>query len=411
MSLARTKSDELFLRATKVVPGGIYGHVAPAAGLPKIFPHFAEGAEGCCFRDVDGNDWLDFMCGYGAVLLGHRDPEVEEAAERQRRDGAVLNQPTPRMVELGELLVDRIDFADWTVFAKNGSDVTTWATRVAREHTGRPFILKVKGAYHGVDAWCDPGFGGRIPEDRSQVREFAWNDLDELGDLLKEHEDEVAAIILTPYHHAAFGPSEMPAEGFWKGVQELCWEKGVVLILDDVRAGSRLHDGGSHRFFGFTPDLACYSKALGNGYAISACVGREEYRKAAGDVFLTGSCWNDAVAMAAAKKCLEAAIQRKVVEKLGTLGRLLAEGLESAAREHGFGFRMTGPPAMPFPWFEEDENLYLLQEFCSRCCEQGVFFHPHHNWFLCGAHDKAAIDNAVTVASTTFSQLREDAED
>ncbi len=407
MTLDHTRSNELFRRATKVVPGGIYGHVAPAGGLPKVFPHYAESAEGCRFRDVDGNEWLDFMCGYGAVLLGHRDPEVEEAAERQRRDGAVLNQPTPRMVELGELLVDRIDFADWAVFAKNGSDVTTWATRVAREYTGRSFVLKVKGAYHGVDAWCDPGFGGRIPDDRAHVREFAWNDLDELGDLVKEHEDEVAAIVLTPYHHAAFAPSEMPVEGFWAGVQELCGEKGIALILDDVRAGLRLHDGGSHRFFGFTPDLACYSKALGNGYAISACVGQEEYRKPARDVFLTGSCWNDAVTMAAAMKCLETASERKVVEKLENLGRRLAEGLEATSREHGFNLRMTGPPAMPFPWFEEDENLYLLQEFCSHCGEQGVFFHPHHNWFLCGAHDEAAIDNAVTVASAAFAKLRE----
>ena len=407
MTLQRTRSNELFRRACKVVPGGIYGHVAPATGLPHAFPHYADSAEGCSFRDVDGNEWLDFMCGYGAVLLGHRDTEVEEAAERQRRDGAVLNQPTARMVELAELLVDRIDFADWAVFAKNGSDVTTWATRVAREHTGRSFILKAKEAYHGVDAWCDPGLGGRIPADRSHVAEFSWNDLDELGDLMNRCEDEVAAVVLTPYHHPAFYPSEMPSEGFWHGVQELCREKGVVLILDDVRAGLRLHDGGSHRFFDFTPDLACYSKALGNGYAISACVGREEYRKAAGNVFLTGSCWNDAVSMAAALKCLEVSARRKVVGNLEILGRRLAEGLESAANENGFNFRMTGPPAMPFPWFQEDENLYLLQEFCSYCCERGVFFHPHHNWFLCGAHDEYAIDDALDVASTAFSKLRE----
>ena len=405
MTLSRTRSDELFLRATKVVPGGIYGHLAPAGGLPKVFPHYAESAEGCRFQDVDGNDWLDFMCGYGAILLGHRDLEVEEAAERQRRDGAVLNQPTARMVELAEAMVERIDFAEWAVFAKNGSDVTTWATRVAREHTGRRFVLKARGAYHGVDAWCDPGFGGRIPEDREFVGEFKWNDLDELHDLAKEHEDDVAAIVLTPYHHAAFGPSEMPAEGFWSGVEELCREKGIILVLDDVRAGSRLHEGGSHRLFGFTPDVACYSKALGNGYAISACVGREDLRRGARDVFLTGSCWNDAVAMAAAMKCLDLARERNIVDKLDTLGGRLSKGLRDAGAKHGFSFSLTGPPAMPFPWFDGDDNLYLLQQFCELCALEGVFFHPHHNWFLCGAHEEATIDKAVEAASVAFSKL------
>ena len=408
MKQERTRSEELFLRATKVVPGGIYGHVAPAGGLPDSFPHYAKSGKGCRFHDVDGNEWLDFLCGYGASLLGYGDPEVDEAATRQRRDGAVLNQPTERMVELAEALTERIDFAQWAVFAKNGSDVTTWATRVAREHTGRRLVLKVKGAYHGVDAWCDPSFGGRIPEDRSAVREFAWNDLDELGQLLEQEGEEVAAIVLTPYHHAAFGPSEMPAEGFWTGVEELCRERGIVLVLDDVRAGFRLHAGGSHRLFDFTPDLSCYSKALGNGYAISACVGREEYRRAAREVFLTGSCWNDAVAMAAALKCLQLAKEKNLVENLDGLGRRLADGLLSHAKKQGHSFVLTGPPVMPFPWFEEDDDLYLLQRFCGLCAEEGVFFHPHHNWFLCGAHAEADIDEALAVAGGAFARMAEE---
>jgi glutamate-1-semialdehyde 2,1-aminomutase len=404
----RTRSEELFLRATKVVPGGIYGHLAPAAALPAAFPHYAASGQGCRFRDVDGNEWLDFLCGYGASLLGYGHPEVDEAAARQRRDGAVLNQPTERMVELAEALTERIDFAQWAVFAKNGSDVTTWATRVAREHTGRSLIIKAKGAYHGVDAWCDPGLGGRIPEDRASVREFEWNDLAGLGDLLENEGDSVAALVLTPYHHAAFGPSEMPAEGFWEHLETICRERGILLVLDDVRAGFRLHEGGSHRLFGFTPDLACYSKALGNGYAISACVGREELRRAAREVFLTGSCWSDAAAMAAALACLRVSQKEKVVEQLDALGRRLGDGLEAAAGEHGVALAMTGPPAMPFPWFEEDENLYLLQRFCGLCAEEGVFFHPHHNWFLCASHGEAEIDEALAVAGRALARMGEE---
>ena len=407
MKPPRDKSDALFRRATQVIPGGIYGHVAPAAALPEVFPHYAASAEGCRFRDLDGNEWLDFLCAYGASFLGHLDPEVEEAAERQRRDGAVFNQPSSLMVELAETLADRIDFAHWAVFAKNGSDVTTWAVRVAREHTGRAHVVKAQGAYHGVDAWCDPGFGGRIPADREHVRSFPWNDLDALRDIVQDLEDDVAAIVLPPYDHASFAPSVLPAEGFWAGVEALCRERGILLVLDDVRAGFRLHDGGSHRRFGFTPDLGCYGKALGNGYALSACLGREEYRKAARNVFLTGSCWNDAVAQAAALKCLELFPARKVVETVDALGRRLAEGLEKAAAQHGFNLRMTGPSAMPFPWFPEDENLYLLQDFCAHCAESGVFFHPHHNWFLSGAHDEETVDQATTAAQKAFARMAE----
>ena len=145
-----------------------------------------------------------------------------------------------------------------------------------------------------------------------------------------------------------------------------------------------------------------------NGYAISACVGREEYRRAAREVFLTGSCWNDAVAMAAALKCLQLAKEKNLVENLDGLGRRLTDGLLSHAKKQGHSFVLTGPPVMPFPWFSEDDDLYLLQRFCGLCAEEGVFFHPHHNWFLCGAHAEADIDEALAVAGRAFARMAEE---
>lgn len=401
----RTQSDHLFERARKVVPGGIYGHVSPAAGLPRHFPHFCEKADGCRFEDVDGNEWIDFMCGFGAILHGYNNPEIEEAVLLQKEKGSVFNQPSPLMVNLAEALVERIDFADWAVFAKNGSDLTTWAIRVAREHTGRPLIIKAKGAYHGVDSWCDPGHGGRIPDDRASILEFLWNDLDALSHLMDKHHDQVAAIILTPYHHAAFAPSEMPADGFWKEVEAMCVRHGSLLVLDDVRCGGRLHTGGSHRHFGFTPDLAVYSKALGNGYAISACVGKESYRKSSMEVFLTGSCWNDALSMAAAMKSLELSEREKVVDNLLSKGKALCDGLEKAAFANGQSLRMTGPPAMPYPWFEGDDDLFNIQAFCQLCADEGIYFHPHHNWFVGNAHDSSSIDEAVSIATKVLERM------
>jgi glutamate-1-semialdehyde 2,1-aminomutase len=404
----RNNSDQIFQRALKVVPGGIYGHVAPAAGLPRHFPHFCERAKGCRFEDVDGNEWIDFMCGFGAILHGYNHPEIEESVALQRKKGMVFNQPSPLMVDLAETLVERIDFADWAVFAKNGSDLTTWAIRVARESTGRPFVIKAKGAYHGVDSWCDPGHGGRIPDDRASILEFDWNDLQALSDLMTKHEDKVAAVILTPYHHPAFAPSELPADGYWKEVASLCARSGSLLVLDDVRCGGRLHTGGSHRYFGFTPDLAVYSKALGNGYAISACVGKESFRKSSMEVFLTGSCWNDALSMAAALKSLELSERENVADAVLQKGTLLSEGLERVAGDRGLALRMTGPPSMPYPWFEGDETLFKIQTFCQLCAEEGIYFHPHHNWFLSNAHDAESIEQAIAIADKALDRMSEE---
>lgn len=402
-----TRSESLFLRAQKVIPSGIYGHLAPVSGLPDCFPHYCEKARGHTFEDVDGKRWTDFMCGYGAVLHGFSNPEIETAANSQNANGRVFNQPAEVMIELAEELTKVIDFADWAVFAKNGSDLTTWAIRVAREHSQRPIVVKAKGAYHGVDAWCDPGLGGRIESDRQDIREFEWNDFGQLEDILNQNQDNVACVILTPYHHSSFGPSVMPAEGFWSEVRSLCNRDGVLLILDEVRTGGRLHDGGSHRYFGFQPDLSIFSKALGNGYSISACVGKRRYEKSSMEVFLTGSCWNDAVAMSAALCSLRISQRDGVAESVLRKGRFFSDGLEKIALNHGFSLSMTGPSSMPYPWFEGDNDLFLLQSFCRLAAAEGLFFHPHHNWFISNAHNDDSLSKALNQVDRFMPMLRE----
>ena len=203
----RINSDRWFERAGKVIPGGIYGHVAPVAGLPRSFPHYCERASGSRFFDVDGNEWIDFMCGFGAILHGYLNPEIEHAVDLQRSKGSIFNQPSPQNQFRQPSAQRAQPSKGWAVFAKNGSDLTTWAIRVAREKTGREFVIKAQGAYHGVDAWCDPGLGGRIHSDREKILEFKWNDFDQLADLVKKRANQIAALILTPYHHAAFAPS------------------------------------------------------------------------------------------------------------------------------------------------------------------------------------------------------------
>lgn len=400
------QSLELFNRASKVIPGGIYGHVTPATVIPGASPYYASKAEGAYYWDADNNKYIDFMCGYGPTILGYNHPEIEEAARKQKLKGSVFNHPTDKMVELAEVLTERINFADWAVFAKNGSDLTTWAVQVARETTGNKGILKAKGSYHGVDAWCSPGKGGIIDEDLANVYHFEWNDLQNFEEEFQKNLQNLACVILTPYHHPVFQDNLLSDSDFLPNIQKICNKHGVVFILDDVRAGFRLHENGSHEYFNFQPDISVYCKALGNGHAISAAVGRDNLKVPASKVFLTGSYWNDAVSMAAAIQCLKIVQRDKVPDIVEKLGSQLKAGLETTALKHGFELKITGPVSMPYLRFKDEDNLYKIQEFCKICISEGAFFHPHHNWFLSAAHKEKEILDAIQIADFAFAKMK-----
>jgi glutamate-1-semialdehyde 2,1-aminomutase len=141
-------SKEMFLRATKVIPSGISGNKNPAFAVPGSFPYFAERGDGCRYWDVDGNEYIDYLCGYGPIVLGFNYEKIDDAADAQRKLGSVFNHPTPRSVELAEKMVELIPCADWAAFGRNGSDVTTYAIQIAREYTGGRKIIMTKGAFH-----------------------------------------------------------------------------------------------------------------------------------------------------------------------------------------------------------------------------------------------------------------------
>jgi glutamate-1-semialdehyde 2,1-aminomutase len=402
------RSHELFERATRVIPCGIYGHASPAATLPGAFPYYANRAQGSRYWDVDGNEYIDYLCGYGPVILGHQHPEVEDAAARQQRDALCLNHPGPVMVDLAEYLVSLVDFSAWAVFGKNGSDMTTWAVQVAREHTGRRKLLKVAGAYHGIDPWCTPGHAGLLEEERVHVHDFNWNDPESFDGLLRQYQGDIAGVIMTPFHHPAFKPSEMPAPGFWTHIEAACRRDGIVLILDDIRAGFRLDLRGSHKCFGFEPDLICFCKAIANGHALSAALGRKELRLAASRVFLTGSYWNSPPAMAAALACLRLLQKQDTVSVLRRTGEMLMDGLVEAGRKHGFATIASGPPAVPYLSFADDASLRRQQRFCAEVTQRGAFFHPHHNWFLSAAHTPQDIIATLRMAAEAFAVMQQE---
>jgi glutamate-1-semialdehyde 2,1-aminomutase len=402
------RSAELLARAEQVIPKGIYGHKNPEFTLPGHSPYYAQRAQGGRYWDVDGNEYLDLLCGYGPVLLGHNHPGVEAAVREQMARGACFNQPGEVMVELAERLVDLIPGADWALFAKNGSDVTTWAVRVAREHTGRPKVVMVRDTYHGAHAWCSVYPGGVLPEDRAHVLEMGWNRLDELEALAAAHRGKIAALIAAPYHHPVSAPQEMPAPGFWDGVRQICDREGMLLILDDIRAGFRLDLRGSHVPLGIEPDLICFGKALANGHPLSMAMGREGLRDAAEAVFISGTFWFAPAPMAAALATLRVLEETEAIAHMARLGARLGEGLEALAGAHGLRVAVSGPPALPYLTFAGDEDLGQIQAFCREMIARGIFLHPHHNWFLCAAHTVDDIDFVLEMADEAFGVIGSD---
>jgi glutamate-1-semialdehyde 2,1-aminomutase len=403
-------SLSLFERAAKVIPEGIYGHQNPAFVLPGASPYFADRAEGGHFWDVDGNRYIDFECGYGPVVLGHNHPEVEHAVLEQMAKGSCFNHPGELMVQLAEKLTSLISVADWAIFAKNGSDVTTWAIRVAREFTGRKKIIMAKGAYHGAHAWCTAYPGGVLGDEKKHILTMNWNNPNELQALASQYRNKIAGIILSPYHHPTYAIQEMPADGFWKKIRDICDQENILLIIDDIRACFRLDIHGSHEVFGIDPDIICFAKAMANGHPISAAVGRDQYREAAEAVFFAGTFWFSPVPMAAALTTLHILKTTDAISEMNRLGTRLKNGLEELGKKHGYNITASGPPALPYMTFDDDPDLYHIQVFCREMIARGIFLHPHHNWFICAAHTDADIDYTLETADTAYLKVRRELE-
>jgi glutamate-1-semialdehyde 2,1-aminomutase len=400
------QSEALFARALRVVPGGIYGHQSPRMLVPGAYPYFFARGDGARIWDVDGNEYLDLMCAYGPIVLGHNHPRVDDAARRQADAGRCFNGPGAVWVELAERLVDLTPWADWAVFAKNGSDVCTWATQVARAATGRRTVLAAEGAYHGTHPWCSPLPAGVTPGDRAHVTRFRWNDLPSVDAACDQHAGDVAAVIVTPFRHDAFHDQEMAEPGFLQGLRARCDRLGAVLILDDVRAGFRLDLRGSGEAVGVQPDLSCYCKALGNGYPIAAAVGRDALRRPAEKVFFTGSYWTGPVEMAAALACLAELEASDAIGQMSRRGSRLREGLEQQAAGRGLAIRYSGPPAIPFMTFVADAGSFERSRlFAAACAARGVYLHPHHNWFLSAALDDADLARVLDVTDLAFAEV------
>ncbi len=401
----RTEDRALRERAHAVIPGGMYGHQS-AMSLPPEYPQFMRGGRGARVWDVDGNSYVDLMCSYGPVVLGHRHPEVEAAVAAQAELGDCQNGPGPVMVDLAELLVATVQHADWAMFAKNGTDATTMCCTIARAQTGRDRILVARGAYHGSAPWCTPRPAGTTAADRANLGYFEYNDLASARAAAAEAGGDLAGILVSPFRHDAGHDQELVDPAFARGLRELCDATGAALILDDVRCGFRLHLGSSWEPIGVAPDLSAWSKAIANGYPLAAVLGSDAFRDGASRVFVTGSFWFAAAAMAASVATIRALRQQDAIAVMQRYGTQIRDGILGQAAAWGFEVNYTGPAQMPYLTFRGDRGHALVSEFSAEAIRRGAFIHPRHNWFVSAAMTDEDVATALAATDGAFGALR-----
>ena len=394
-------------RARRVIPNGMYGHLNTSR-FTEDYPQFFARGEGARIWDVDGREFIDLMCTFGPILLGHAHPAVDAIAASTAARGDVLNGPGPEMVELAELLVEQVDHADWAMFAKNGTDATTLSVVVARAHTGRRKVLMARGSYHGIGGWAlPPESPGTTVEDHINTVFFAYNDLDSVeAAVIEAGEDDVAAVVCTPHRHDVFIDQEPVDPNFARGVREVCDRIGAALIIDDVRCGLRLDLRGGWASVGVRPDLSAWSKSLANGYPLAALLGSEPWRDAAARITATGSFWFAAAPMAAALATIRLFKESDGIELMRTSGLSLQQGLRAQAQAHGLQVSVSGPPQMPLMLFLDDPEYAKSKAWSGACAHHGVYLHPIHNWFLSTAHDAATIDEVLRRTDEAFGDVR-----
>jgi glutamate-1-semialdehyde 2,1-aminomutase len=398
------RDQELRERAKRVIPGGMWGHMN-AARLPPEYPQYFAKAEGARIWDVNGREYVDFMCAWGPMVLGYRDPDVEAAVRAQGALGDSLNGPSERLVELAELLAETIPHCDWSMLAKNGTDATTIALTIARAATEKRKVLIARKAYHGAAPWCTPYPAGTLPEDRAHQIFYDYNDPASLEQAAAEAGDDLAAIIATAIRHDIGRDHEMPNRVFAEAARKIADRTGAAVILDDVRCGFRLNLGGSWELVGVRPDLTAFSKAIANGYALAAVTGRDRFRDAATRIFTTGSFWFQAIPMAAALATLRKLHAIDGVALMHRAGMRLRDGLQAQADSRGIKIRQSGPPQMPLVLFEDDPEVTKGKFFCVEALKRGVFLHPVHTMFLSCAHTDGEIDRALEATDGAFAAV------
>jgi len=406
-----TKSIQLFEEAKTLVPGGVLGARKPGDFIMGEYPIFLEYGKGCRLTDVDGNEFIDFLCGYGPIILGYREDEVDDAVYRQIKDkGFCFTLTQPYQNDLAKKLNALVPSAELSIFLKTGSDATTAAIRIARAYTGRIKVMRC--GYHGWHDWCVEMKGG-IPEKfYEDVHEFHYNDLDMIEDLMKKHGDQTAAIIMTPFGHPLHQKMQVPKPGFLEGVRKLADKYGSVLVYDEVRTCFRLRMGGAQELYGVTPDLTVLGKGMANGYAISVVTGKKDVMMAAASkLFISSTFFPNSEGYIAALKTIEIMEREKVLDNIWDKGgRLLAKIQNIIDKYPNTGAELTGVAPMFLVTFTKGDPETLRDrrtDFYTQLIRRGFFFTPHHHAYISYRHTEEDLDLTVKAMDESMAYVSE----
>lgn len=402
-----TNSMRLYEEAKKICPGGMMGIRRPYNFVEGEYPIFIETGYAGHIVDVDGNDYIDMLCSYGPIILGHKEKEVDDAAIKRLKDGFCFSLVQPVQNELEKKLIEVIPSAEMAILVKTGSDATTCATRIARGFTGKDKILRC--GYHGWADWCVEVHGGVPDHVTKDTVEFHYGDLPALEKALEENKGEVACIIITPIGHPLAKPVVEPPAGYLEGVRTLADKHNVVLIFDEIRSGFRVSLGGAQERYKVTPDLSCVGKAMANGYPISAVVGKEKFMKVVEkEVFISSTFFPNSIEMVAALKTIEILKREKVCESIWERGTKFLKDLESIVKKSGLPVTVSGIPPMPYLTFDSDEQgLYKTRrtQFYTEAIRRGLFIQPYHHWYIAHRHTDADLTKALRIIEESLAAI------
>jgi glutamate-1-semialdehyde 2,1-aminomutase len=420
------RSKHLMEKAKRVIPGGVNSPVRAGKSV-GVDPPFIAKAEGCFLWDVDGKQYIDYVCSWGPMILGHSYPEVLNAIEERLGKGTSYGAPTELEVEMAETIIDMVPSIEMVRMVNSGTEATMSAIRLARGYTGRDKIIKFEGCYHGhadsllvsagsgVATLGIPGCPG-VPEVLAgHTISLPFNNLNEVVRSLEKFGPEVAAIIVEPI------PGNMgvvlPDGAFLKGLKELCVKNQSLLIFDEVISGFRAGAGGAQAMYGISPDLTCLGKIIGGGLPVGAYGGRKEIMKKMapeGDIYQAGTLSGNPLAMAAGLATLKVLKKGEIYQELEEKGRILFEGLEDAAKAAGLKvvtnrvgslgtLFFTEGPVTDFASAKQGDGD-MFKRFYADMLDQGIYLapSPFEAWFISAAHDTGSIQKTIECAAKSF---------
>ena len=423
------KSQSLYERALNIIPGGVNSPVRACKSVGAD-PLFIERGQGCLIYDVDGNRFIDYIGSWGPLILGHRHPAVVEAIISVLEKGTSFGAPTDLEIQLAQMVVDTVDSVDVVRMVNSGTEATMSAIRLARGATGRDFVIKFDGGYHGhadtllvaagsgVATLGIPGSPG-VPEAVVQhTLSLPFNDKEAIKKVMDAKGDKIACVIVEPV--AGNMGMVPPANGFLETLRELTEKHGAVLIFDEVMTGFRVAYGGAQSLYGIVPDLTCFGKIIGGGLPVGAYGGKKDIMSQVapqGAIYQAGTLSGNPIAMAAGIATLEQLKTEGVYENLEEKANRLVAGLTDAARKAGVAARVDHVGSMLGMFFTDQNvtcfddartcDLELFSGFYQGMRQKGIYIAPSQFevLFLSTAHADEHIDATVDAAEQVLKNL------